>query len=206
MTWFKCDDQLADHPKVMALGDDRLPAVGLWTICGTYCAKHLTDGFVSEPVARMYGGPKAARIIAALTRVGLFEVVPGGYRMHDYHDYNPSRENVSTYRAKKRAAGQAGGQASAQARAQASATPAGWEPAVPPSRTRPVPVDVSTYIEPADLYFEKVGRRPGQKERDWLEDLHVRFSRTELIRGMQATPKGRDYLKRLDAFMEGRAA
>jgi hypothetical protein len=208
MTWFKCDDQLADHPKVMALGDARLPAVGLWTICGTYCAKHLTDGFVPDSVARMYGGPKATRIIGALTRVGLFEPVPGGYRMHDYHDYNPTREKVSNERAKKRAAGQAGGQASAQARAQASADPAGSEPAEPrpvPSPS-PVPVDVSMYIEPADLYFEKVGRKPGIKEKNWLEDLHVRFSRTELVRGMQAVPKGRDYLKRLDAFMEGRAA
>ena len=46
MSWFRCDDGLADHPKVMALDDRALPAMGLWLFCGVYCSKHLTDGFV----------------------------------------------------------------------------------------------------------------------------------------------------------------
>ena len=62
------------------------------------------------------------------------------------------------------------------------------------------------YVDPAALYFEKVGRRPGKKERDWLEDLHVRYSRTELVAAMRATPKGSDFLKRLDAYIEGHGA
>lgn len=208
MTWFRIDDQLADHPKVMALGDDRLSALGLWTMCGTYCSKHLTDGFVPRAVAQMYAGNKAGRLIPALVRVGLLETVTDGYRLHDYLDYNPSRQKVSTERARKQAAGKAGGQASAQARAQADASPEVAEPAQPPSRPvpGPVPGDVFQYIDPAALYFDKVGRRPGRKERDWLEDLHARYSRTELVRAMQTVESGKDYLKRVDAYIEGRVS
>ena len=208
VTWFKVDDQLADHPKVMGLGDDRLSALGLWTICGTYSAKHLTDGFVPQSAVQLYGGPRWQRIVDALVRVGLLEAVSGGYRMHDFLDYNPSRQKVNDDRSKKRAAGQAGGQASAQARAQASAAPDGSEVDQPPSRTRPVPVPeyVQTYIDPLALYSEKVGRRPGVKERAWIEDLQARFSTTEVVRGMQAVEKGSGFLARLDAYMEGRAA
>lgn len=207
MTWFRIDDQLADHPKVMAL-EDRLAALGLWTMCGTYASKHLTDGFVPHPVAVMYGGPKWSKLIPDLVRVGLFESVPNGYLLHDYLDYNPSREKISTERAKKKAAGQAGGQASAQARASADAGRGGSESDQPPSRPvpSPVPDDVFQYIDPAALYREKVGRRPGKKELNWLEDLHARYSRSELVRAMQAVESGKDYLLRVDAFIEGRAA
>lgn len=131
MTWFKVDDQLGDHPKIMGLGDDRLPALGLWTICGTYAAKHLTDGFVPQSAVTLYGGSRWQRLARALVRVGLLEEVAGGYRMHDFLDYNPSRQKVNEDRAKKRAAGQAGGQASAQARAGARGSEGDQHPTRP---------------------------------------------------------------------------
>lgn len=217
MSWFRCDDQLADHPKVMALGDLRRPAIGLWTMCGTYCARHLTDGFVSRQVVAMYADRDLKKLTDALVKAGLFIPVDGGWQLHDYLDWNPSREKVLKDRAKKQAAGQAGGQASAQARAQASAPPSGSEPAQPRTRTHPVPVPEllssvlgnpsDEWVDPTQLYATRARRRSlSQKERDWLEDLHVRFSRTELVAALRAVDPGPDYLKRVDAFMEGRSA
>ena len=66
-------------------------------------------------------------VIQLLIDAGLWDVVQNdkgridGYVIHDYEDYQPTREQVEADRAKKVAAGQAGGKASAQARAQAPA-------------------------------------------------------------------------------------
>jgi len=201
MTWFRCDDRLGDHPKVMHLDDKLLPAMGLWLMCGVYCSKHLTDGFIPRKVVRFYDGDRLAKL---LEKAGLFEPVDGGWQMHDYLHWNPSKEQVADTRAKRRAAGQAGGQASASARAQADSNPV----PVPVSHTRTevrleVPSVREEWVEPADLYKDRARRRSlSQKEREWLEDLHVRFSRTELVRALQVVEPGPDYLKRVDAYLE----
>lgn len=214
MTWIKVDDHFADHPKVMALGSDRLQGLGLWQVAASYCARYLTDGFV--PAAHVHGNaPK--KLVNRLVAVGLFDVVDGGYQLHDWLRYNPSRQEVEEAVAKKRAAGQAGGRASGQARAQATAE------AHAQAESKPVPVPVpqpvsellsnvlgnpgEEWVDPAQLYATRARRRSlSQKERDWLEDLYVRFSRTELVAALRAVDPGPDYLKRVDAFMEGRSA
>ena len=143
--------------------------------------------------------------------------VDGGWVLHDYLDWNPSREKVLAERAKKQAAGKAGGQASAQARAEAPATPFGSESAQPRTRTRPTPVPEvlqnvlgnggEPWVEPADLYAQRAHRKSlSQKERDWIEDLHVRFSRGELVAALRTVEPGPDYLKRVDAHLEREAA
>lgn len=75
MTWFKVDDKLHSHRKVAALGND-IGALALWTVAGSWCADHLTDGFVPRymvpqllPVSRA----KAFRMAFALETVGLWE-------------------------------------------------------------------------------------------------------------------------------------
>lgn len=200
MTWFRCDDRLGDHPKVMHLDDKLLPAMGLWLMCGVYCSKHLTDGFVPRKVVRFYDGERLAKL---LVDAGLFETTTGGWVMHDYLHWNPSKEQVGEIRAKRQAAGQAGGQASASARAQADSNPV----PVPVTHTRTevlseVP-NGAEWVEPADLYRERARRRSlSQKERNWLEDLHARFSRTELVRALRAVDPGPDYLRRVDQYLE----
>lgn len=202
MSWVKVDDQMPRHPKLLSLGKDRLMCQGVWLDGMCYASGYLTDGFVPSAALERGTDRFADRLVAA----GLWERVEGGYRIHDYHDYQPTKAVVTESR--RKAAERQSRHRNAVSNDATAASVTEPRPVPVPSRPQPspVPVDVSTYIEPADLYFEKVGRKPGQKERDWLEDLHVRFSRTELVRGMQAVPPGRDYLKRLDAFMEGRAA
>lgn len=95
MTWFKLDDGFHSHPKVIAAGNE---AVGLYVRCGTYAAQHLTEGFVPEHVALLYG---SAELADTLVRTKLWRRARGGWRMPDYLDYNPSREAVDNDRKMK---------------------------------------------------------------------------------------------------------
>lgn len=56
-----------------------------------------------------------------MVKAGLWDEGVGGFTIHDYLKYNPSKRDYLQLQKKKRVAGQAGGQASAQARGQASA-------------------------------------------------------------------------------------
>lgn len=209
MTWYRCDDQLGDHPKVMSLDAKLLPAMGLWLMCGVYCAKHLTDGKVPRKVVAMYGGEK---LVKDLERAGLFEPIPTGWLMHDFLSYNPSREQVAKERAERIAAGKAGAKARWMADAIAPAIAPAMNGAGQDARQTdapypypyPVPVVTQEYVLPTELYQSRSRRKSlSQKERDWLEDLHVRFSRRELVRAIEQVEVGPDFLKRIDDFLEG---
>ncbi|HYW88570.1 MAG TPA: hypothetical protein VFB50_12420 [Chloroflexota bacterium] len=117
MVWVRLEDDIDEHPKLAAI-DDHAFAV---YVCGlAYCNRQLTDGFIPTGIGltlRHCGG-KAKQAIMALTRARLWEPVAGGWRVHDFLDYQPSREKVAAERAQKQAAGQAGGKASAQAKAE----------------------------------------------------------------------------------------
>lgn len=127
------------HPKTLATS----PLAQLLFIRSLiYAATHLTDGFIPEAALpqlaydltqyeRLHYVP--ANIHAAAPDVVTVEeikkelvfhkrwkVCRGGFRIHDYLDYQLSRAQVLQLIDKRRKAGQAGGQASAQARAQAN--------------------------------------------------------------------------------------
>lgn len=210
MTWIRVDDHFADHPKVMALGNDRLAGLGLWHVAASYCARYLTDGYVPASHVKPQAHP---RLIAKMVAVKLFSPVEGGYQLHDWLEYNPSRSAVHQARSKKQAAGQAGGQASAQARGEANGA------ANAQAKSKPVPVPVpqpvsevlsnvlgngaEPWVDPIELYQQRAHRRSlSQKEKNWLEDLHARFSRTELVAALQAVKPGPDYLRHVDEYLE----
>jgi hypothetical protein len=211
MTWIRVDDHFADHPKVMALGSDRLAGLGLWHVAASYCARYLTDGYVPATHVRAHA---PARLVRRMVEVKLFDPIEGGYLLHNWLHYNPSRATVEEKAAKKQAAGRAGGQASAQARGQPPA--AAESKPVPVPQPIPVPEVLQNvlgngaaleWVEPSELYQTRARRRSlSQKERDWLEDLHVRFSRPELVAALYAVEPGTDYLLRVDAYLEGKAA
>lgn len=92
MPWFRLDDSFHSHPKVIAAGNE---AVGLYVRCGTYAAQHLTDGFVGKSIVLLYGSEALA---ARLVDVALWNRTRGGWNIHDYLDYNPSRETVEKER------------------------------------------------------------------------------------------------------------
>lgn len=114
MTWFKVDDSLAFHAKAVAAGN---AAMGMWTRGGAWCAQQLTDGHVPAHMVPALGSKGQA---TALVNAGLWTRVDGGYRFHDWLDYQPTAAEVQADRtarhhAKVRA-GRAGGVASGVAR------------------------------------------------------------------------------------------
>lgn len=100
MTWFKVDDGFADHPKVIALQQRRgwKGALALWTLAGSWSARHLTEGHVPAAVLRRLGASKAEA--NALVAVGLWEIVDGGYRFHQWMERNPSKASIEADRSK----------------------------------------------------------------------------------------------------------
>lgn len=94
MVWFKVDDTLAFHAKVIAAGN---PAMGLWVRAGAWCAQQLTDGHVPTQVARTLGTARQAK---SLVESGLWEATPGGYSFHDWSEdeRQPTREQVESKR------------------------------------------------------------------------------------------------------------
>lgn len=102
MTWFKVDDHLHTHPKVLEAGNS---AIGLWVRAGSWSAQQLTSGFIPTKLARQYG---SAKDIRTLVDTGLWLRVEGGYRFHDWSDFQPSDEEVADLRRKRSEAGKAG--------------------------------------------------------------------------------------------------
>lgn len=114
MSWVKLDDQFPNHPKVLKAGG---AAAWLYVAGLCYSQAHLTDGIIpAVAVPRLIDydslaslNPLSRQYVATLRRVvqelctslvdhGLWELVPGGYRIHDYHDYNSTAESVRTRR------------------------------------------------------------------------------------------------------------
>lgn len=114
MTWVRIDDGFARHPKVVAAGPLAM-AMQVAALC--YCNRELTDGFVPRAVARtlldfevedgegriwmmartcgMQGDDVSAGwVIDTLVEAGMWREVPGGYVLHDYHEYQPTKEQV----------------------------------------------------------------------------------------------------------------
>ena len=102
--WARLDDALIDHQKIAdagaALGKNGMGlALAIYVVGLMYSNKHLTDGFLSHAVVKNFRHAEdPLRVADALTQVSLFEKVTGGFRIHDYHDYNPASRNVKKRR------------------------------------------------------------------------------------------------------------
>lgn len=100
MPWVRIDESFPEHPKVLAAGP---PAAWLHVCALAYCNRHLTDGFVSKAVlARLSDGKRTTALAGQLVAVGLWETVDGGWEIHDFLQYQPSKATVESERAKAR--------------------------------------------------------------------------------------------------------
>lgn len=93
MTWFRVDDGFWSHPKTIALPAG---AVALWVRAGSYCGKHLTDGYVPETMLPMLQG--TLDDVDQLVEAGLWRPVEGGWAFHDWTTYQDTREAVERRR------------------------------------------------------------------------------------------------------------
>lgn len=129
MPWIKVDDHFDEHPKMARVGPI---GWAVWLAALAYCNRNLTDGFVpftaarrlvswelllphpSEPERELvysvgigtgaHGHDlECSEVVDMLVSAGILEHVAGGYRIHDYLDYQPSKAEVLEERARNAA-------------------------------------------------------------------------------------------------------
>jgi hypothetical protein len=95
MPWLKMTDEFWTNPKLERLSDK---AYRLYVRSLGYCAQHLTDGLLDATALRTLGATQRLcdELVTPMRpgEVGCWKPVPGGYAIHDYLEYNPSRERV----------------------------------------------------------------------------------------------------------------
>lgn len=101
MSWVKLDDSFFSHPKVVNAGTE---AIGLYVLGLTYSSHHLTDGHVPSAWVRQAVGSKAKKLTETLMEHGLWELNGTGWLIHDYLEYQASREQIQAQRAEVSAA------------------------------------------------------------------------------------------------------
>jgi hypothetical protein len=106
------DDGHYRHRKLAEL-DERLRkgCVALFWLAISWCNDQLTDGRVPTGAVRLLGGDSAEA--DELVRVRLWERDGKGYRVHDFLDFNKSRDQVAADRASRHDLAVAGGTARA---------------------------------------------------------------------------------------------
>lgn len=109
MVWVKLDDGFLTNPKIIRAG---LEGRALYVAGLCYCAGGLTDGVIPREalakLAMLADVVKPAKAAAHLVSIGLWEPEGGGYRVHDYLQYQLSaeavrkeRERVAEWRTKR---------------------------------------------------------------------------------------------------------
>lgn len=207
MPWFKVDDNLAFHHKVVAAGN---PAMGLWVRAGSACAQQLTDGFVPHHMIATLGTKaQAERLVSA----GLWTRVEGGYKFHEWTERQPSKADVEAeraahaarmraYRERKKAARR---DASSQVSAVRDASRTDHEQGTNNERAplvqapRPDPTRPDPTVVPTELPVEKPAtrKRARQLPDDWQpNDTHRRI----------ATEERRDIAREATLFRDDAAA
>lgn len=124
MAWLRVDDRVRTHPKLVQAG----PEASWFWFCGIcYSREHLTDGFIPAGILpSLAPGVRNGKALAAkLVGVNLWHAAEGGYQIHDFLDWNPSRADVQAQRradAERKAASKGG------ARKDSERIPAGKNP------------------------------------------------------------------------------
>jgi hypothetical protein len=133
MPWVRIDDHYDENPKIAQAGP---LCVALWLAGLAYCNRNLTDGFIPWGTARglvswSYLEPEDDKgrrkvcevgvssgmagedvgseyVIELLKKNGMWIEVPGGYKVHDYEDFQPTKEEVLALREERSRAGSKG--------------------------------------------------------------------------------------------------
>lgn len=101
MAWFKVDDGFHSSRKLLRIPKRaRWAAAGVWAVAGSWSADQLTDGHVPDYMIVEWGCPPAAP--ESLVLAGLWERTTDGYLFYNWHEYQPSKQDVDAERAASR--------------------------------------------------------------------------------------------------------
>lgn len=87
MAWVRIHDGAMTHPKIVGLSDK---AFRLWIWGLSYSQQHLTDGLLPSAAVPL----RLKRAAGDLVRMTLWDNHDLGFKVHDYLDWNDSRELV----------------------------------------------------------------------------------------------------------------
>ncbi len=112
MTWVRCDDGIAWNGKFRRAG---LEALGLFVAALGYCNDHLTDGFIKKSdICLVVPNVPEKKLLALAERLCSNQdpdepdskpswiKESKGWRVHDFHHYQPSRAEVIEARERER--------------------------------------------------------------------------------------------------------
>jgi len=94
MAWVRIHDGAMSHPKIVGLIDWSNPFC-LWVWGLSYAQQHLTNGTITHAALPNDRARKTAKKLVA---AGCWEETAGGYQVHDYLDWNDSKETVQKKR------------------------------------------------------------------------------------------------------------
>lgn len=104
--WVRVETKFISHPKVLDIGP---LGEALWLRGLCYAGEQLTDGFIPNSFIKRMGDMKATAVAARLVAAGLWEEVQDGYRIHDYLDWQRSRDEANEISSKRAESGRLGG-------------------------------------------------------------------------------------------------
>lgn len=126
MGWVRLDDAMPEHPKYIEAG----PLGGWLAVCAlAWSNRHLTDGFIpvrkvatlvdfsdfGEVDSTMQDHDRLScvriepyRLASDLVKLGIWEQTPGGYKIHDYAEYQRSAQEIRELSNKRADAGSKG--------------------------------------------------------------------------------------------------
>lgn len=157
MAWLKVDDRFHSSRKVKRIPkDQRLAAIGLWTLAGSWSAAEGLNGLVPDYMIEDFGG--TPELVDALMSVGLWERVDEGAQFHNWTKYNPDAESIEAARGAKSEGGQHGNHLRWHAKRRLKVAGCPWcdqssesdtdripeSGANPPDPTRPDPTDTDS--------------------------------------------------------------
>lgn len=194
MPWGRCDDGFYDHPKVRAMSPTmRNAACGVFWRGISLCNRILSDGKLSQADVGAVDGTDAE--VAELVRVRLWHRVGKGFRVHDFLDFNDSREVIEARRAARSAAGRKGGLVSAKVQAKrkqvlgqsSSKTQApGVQPLI--GRAGPGTGDVEGGAggdaDHLDAWYRLTASWPSPKVIPWLNQLAEAHGSADLVKAL----------------------
>jgi hypothetical protein len=101
VTWVRISDDLFTHDKFNAAWEREPPSVGLWLFAASHSGHRLLDGAVPGRFVRQWFTTTARerRATQALVEAGLWVPNGDGWTIHDWTDYNPTREIILAKRA-----------------------------------------------------------------------------------------------------------